>query len=275
MYLNYYGLTEEPFNNTPDPDYFFMSPSHREALASLAYTIQMRKGFASVIGEVGSGKTTLLRVLLSRFTDSNDRVRFIYIFNPHITYRELLELLLLEVGLETRPDNAMYMLRQFQMYLLKRHAAGKRLVVVVDEAQHMPLSTLEDLRMLTNLETAKAKLLQLILVGQPELEGMLNRPELRQMKQRIAMRALLQRLTRKESLEYIDYRLQRASNRKQPIFSHEALQMIADFSQGVPRIINSICDNALVAGFGYKYKEIPVAIIREVINDFEKSVFEA
>lgn len=265
MYLEHYNLKVEPFGVTPDPDFLYLSPTHKEALATVIYGIRERKGFISVTGEVGTGKTTILRSALQRL--DSDTEKAIYIFNSNLTFKEVLRTIFYELGIETVPRSTLERIRLLQEILIDEYNNGKNIFLVIDEAQNMPMKTLENLRMLSNLETTKDKLLQIVLVGQPELDRKLSRYELRQLRQRIAVRAVLKPLTDQESLDYIRHRLMRAEAPRVWLFTEGAKELILKHAHGNPRLINVICDNALIAGFGYQKKIIATSIVEEVIED--------
>ncbi len=268
MYLDFYQLKKSPFHITPDPEFLFLSPSHKEALGAIIYGIEERKGFVAIIGEVGVGKTTILRAYLER-SDPN-QLKPIYILNPAITFPELLKTLYQEFDLEWSTDNLLEKVNQLYAVLLTEYQAGRTVVLVIDEAQNTPIETLESLRMLSNLETATDKLLQIILLGQPELEHKLNLHALRQLRQRIAIRAKISPLTPAESMAYIHHRLAKAIMTRSPVFTPGALKRIVKQARGIPRMINILCDNALIAGFGYQQKPVTAKIVEEVIADFEE-----
>lgn len=267
MYLSFYQLKAEPFKNTPDPNFLYLSPSHKEALASLVYGIEAHKGFITVTGEVGAGKTTIIRTFLDNV--QSDRYRVIYVFDPHVTFHDLLYVTLqeLDVPIDDQAGDQ-WMFRRLQSYLIEEYKQGRNVILVIDEAQNMPLETLESLRILSNLETADDKLLQIVFVGQPEFEEVLRRHDIRQLHQRIAIRARLRRLSPRESGEYIAYRLSRVTDEVDQVFTAESVNRIIWQSQGIPRIINTLCDNALIAGYGYLRKPITRDVIQEVISDY-------
>jgi len=266
MYLGFYGLGKAPFHVTPDPEFLFLSPSHKEAYASIVYGVSSRKGFLTLTGEVGTGKTTILRAYLRQMKDSD--VRAIYLFNPDITFEELLRLVLHEMGMEGADRPTAWMLQWLHWALVQEYRENHNVVLVIDEAQNMPVETLEKLRMLSNVETAKDKLLQIILVGQPELDVKLGHHELRQLQQRIAIRATLRELTYGESIEYIRHRISQADGYYDRVFTPAAARMLARYARGNPRVLNILCDNALVAGFGYQRRPVTAKIVREVIGDY-------
>lgn len=266
MYLEYFKFDREPFHITPDPKFLFLSPSHKEALASIIYGIENRKGFVCILGEVGLGKTTIVRSYLE--LADRDEIRPIYVFNSKVTFKELLETIFQEWGLTAQGDSVHAMLQQLYRELIGEYNTGRNVVLLIDEAQNVPLDTLESLRMLSNLETTKRKLIQVVLIGQPELKSKLDRPELRQLKQRIVVRTTLFPLTDKESREYIRHRLAHASSRPETVFTSGAVSRIVRYAQGIPRMINIIADNALIAGYGLQRKPVTRDVVDQVIRDF-------
>lgn len=265
MYLEYYGFEREPFHITPDPEFLFLSPSHKEAFATVVYGVEQRKGFVALTGEVGTGKTTVLRAYLKRIERSPTRP--IYLFNPDLTFDELLRVILREMGDEAKGDTAQSMLDRLQWLLVNEYKENHNVVLIIDEAQNMPVETLEKLRMLSNLETAKDKLIQIVLVGQPELQERLEQHELRQLRQRIAVRAIIRSLTPAQSHDYIRYRLTQAGCLRERVFSKGALRSIVRRAKGNPRLLNILCDNSLVAGFGAMEESVSVKTVREVARD--------
>jgi general secretion pathway protein A len=266
MYIDYYGFTKQPFQTTPDADFLFLSPSHKEALASIIYGIEQRKGFIAITGEVGVGKTLILRSYLE--TVEKTKQKTIYIFNPSVTFESLLITILKELGVKPVSGQATEMVTQLHELSIAEYRNGGVVVLVIDEAQNIPAETLEGIRMLSNLETSTEKLIQIVLVGQPELEALLDRHELRQVRERIAVHARILPLTKTESFAYIDHRLAHASINKRPIFSKAALDLIVRTAKGIPRRLNIICDSALITGFGYQQPTISRKIAKEVIADF-------
>lgn len=266
MYLNYYGLRKEPFHITPDPEFLYLSPSHKEALAAIIYGIEQKKGFVTITGAVGVGKTTILRSYLDRAEKSH--LKLVYIFNSDLTFKELLETIYQELDIAVESKEIPGMINDLYNVLIEEYKKGNTIVLVVDEAQNMPVHTLESLRMISNLETSKDKLLQIVLVGQPEFEEILNLPTMRQLKQRIAIRATILALTKDESVEYMKLRLLKAGARAGHIFTRGAVQTITKTARGIPRIINILCDNALITGFGRQTNPVTKAVAREIIRDF-------
>ncbi len=267
MYLDFYGLSKEAFHITPDPEFLFLSPSHKEALGAMIYGVQQRKGFLAVTGEVGLGKTTVLRSFLEQLDEA--RVKTVIVFNSNVSYQGLLKIIYRDLGLDAPTDDIFEMVNGLHQVLIEEYHAGRNVVLIIDEAQNMPVETLENLRMLSNLETSKDKLLQILLIGQPELESILDRRELRQLKQRLAVRGKLEPLSFSGSLAYIKYRVEKSGGRVEEIFTRGALLAIIKAAGGIPRKVNIICDNALITGYGYQQKPVTRKIVREVIGDLE------
>jgi len=264
MYLEYYGLKECPFSLTPDPRYIFKTESHLEVLATVKYGVDQNKGLIVVSGEVGCGKTTIRRAALATFDDA---VLAVYIFNPFLTAAEFFEQLAAEMDLRlprsvTKPE----LLAAMGRLLAERHAAGLRTVLIVDEAHGLPAALLEEIRLLMNFETNREKLLQVILCGQPELAETLNRPQLRQLKQRISLRCAIKPLSVFEINKYIRFRLKQAGAANVGLFDKAAVKLIGHVSQGIPRIINNICDNALLYGYAANSEVITREIVEEVVR---------
>jgi general secretion pathway protein A len=244
VYKEYFGLQDLPFSIAPDPSYLYMSPQHREALAHLVYGVNYDGAFVLLTGEVGTGKTTICRCMLERLPDNCD---IAFIINPLLTDMELLAAICDEIGIrhsKTDPSSKR-MVDQINRRLLKTHAAGRKTLLFIDEAQNLSPSVLEQLRLLTNLETNRSKLLQIILIGQPELREMLGRTELRQLSQRITARFHLEPLSHKEVSDYIEHRLAVAGAHRK-LFSKRVAKRLYRLSKGVPRLINLICDRALL-----------------------------
>ncbi|HKK32091.1 MAG TPA: AAA family ATPase [Desulfomicrobiaceae bacterium] len=263
MYLEYYNLTRDPFSVSPDPDFLFLSPSHKEAIGSLLFCIENRLGFAVLTGEVGTGKTTIIRYYLANC--DRERILPVYIFNPDLTFNALLQTILSELGAAPTKDSDLY--RTVQSALLTRAEAGQTVVLLIDEAQNIPLRTLEQLRMLSNFETSREKLLQVIFIGQPELDEILEKHSLRQLRQRIATRAVIRPLTADETLAYIEHRTHLAGGDAARIFSSAALREISHQAHGAPRTVNILCANALIACIGYGQKQVTRKIVREIVTD--------
>ncbi|WP_447968799.1 AAA family ATPase [Nitrospira sp. M1] len=269
MYLAFYGLRKEAFQITPDPSFLYMSSSHKEALGAIVYGIKKRKGFVEITGEVGVGKTTIIRAFLEEHSDPKQKT--VYIFNPVLSYHGLLTTIFTSLDLVATHNDESGMINQLHEALIEEYKAGGTVILIIDEAQNMPIETLENLRMLSNLETATEKLIQIVLVGQPELETLLQQPALRQFQQRIALRAKISPLTEKESKAFILHRIAVASTPRNPVFSNKALQLIARKGRGIPRRLNVLCDNALITGFGRQLTPVPVSVVKEVLSDLDGS----
>lgn len=267
MYNKFYALKDKPFEITPDPRYLYLSESHREALAHLTYALNESKGFTVITGEVGTGKTTLVQMLLSRL-DSHTRIA--HLFNPKLGTRDFFKYMCQDFGLKTDGLTTKgEFLSLLHTFLMECYARRERVVLIVDEAQTLSPALLEEVRLLTNLETPKAKLLQVILLGQPELDKTLAQNEFRQLKQRISLRFNLKPLNRQETGEYIIRRLKAAGARNTDLFDDDAVKEIFRYTKGIPRLINVVCDNALMTGFVYEKHIIDRNIVREVIKDME------
>jgi general secretion pathway protein A len=266
MYTKFYGLIRPPFELTPDPLFYFQTPSHNEGLANLCYGVQQRKGFILLTGEVGTGKTLLVHQLLKWL--ANSRIRFSHVFAPRLTPTEFLQYVLTDLGNPSAfKFNKAQLLFQLNSFLISVHRQGSTTVLVIDESHLLDWDVLEEIRLLTNLETSEQKLLQIILTGQPELEHKLDSRELRQLKQRIALRCILKPLTEAQTTNYIELRLKRAGA-KWKIFSDPSLALIYHYSRGIPRQINTLCDNALISGCAQQLRNVPPECVEEAAEDF-------
>jgi general secretion pathway protein A len=270
MYKQFYGLRDIPFSLAPDPRYLFRTESLLEVFANLQYGIENGKGIVVITGEVGTGKTTTLRSMLQSLDRS---VLAAYIFNPLLSTGEFFDLLAGEFRMRPQASKAS-MLRLLGNVLMSRQSQGLRTILVVDEAHLLPLHLLEEIRLLSNFETNREKLLQIILCGQPELHELLGQPELRQLKQRVSLKCSIKTLTRQETGEYIRWRLRIAGCANEHLFEPEAIKMMHRFSGGIPRIINNICDNALLTGFSEGSARITVAIINDVVEVLDLASIE-
>jgi general secretion pathway protein A len=270
MYQEFYGLRDIPFSLAPDPRYLFRTESMMEVFANLQYGIENGKGVVVVTGEVGTGKTTTLRSVLQSLDDS---VLAAYIFNPLLSTEEFFDFLAGEFRLRTQQSKAA-MLRLLGQVLMSRHAQGLRTVLVVDEAHLLPGHLLEEIRLLSNFETNRDKLLQIILCGQPELHDIFAQPGLRQLKQRVSLKCSIKTLAAPETSEYIRWRLRIAGARDENLFEQEAIRMVHRFSGGIPRIVNNICDNALLTGFSHASPRITASIIRDVVEELDLASME-
>ncbi len=269
MYEKFYGFKHKPFNMTPDSHFFYASSKHEEALNRLLVAISEKSGFAVMTGEIGSGKTTVCRTLLNKL-DPTTKVALV--LNTHLGKKELLTTVLEDLGVEYKTRSKTHLMLALNDYLLEQSRKDTNVVLIIDEAQNLTPSVLEEIRMLSNLETESEKLIQIVLLGQPELRKKLNHPRLEQFSQRIVFYYHLEPLNRKESEEYIKHRLRTAGNDKADIFLPEAIEEIYKYSGGVPRLINLACHNALINGLVYEADEITEAIAAEAIEDLMHGV---
>ena len=266
MFLDFYNLREQPFGVTPDPRYLYLSATHREALASLYYGIEAGRGFMALIAKPGMGKTTLLFQLLERLRAS---ARTIFLFQTQCDLREFFRYLLADLGIDARALDLVEMHEQLNQVLIREARANRRLVLVIDEAQNLDNTVLESVRLLSDFETPSAKLMQIVLAGQPQLAEKLARPDLAQLRQRVSILARLEPLSAEEIDGYIDHRLQVAGHQGGALFKPEARALIAARSEGIPRNINNLCFNALSIGYALKKKTIDRSVIQEVVADLE------
>jgi len=266
MYLEFYGLKENPFNVTSDPSFLYLSNTHKEALDHLLYGINQRKGFVTITGEVGAGKTTLCRALLKRL---DHRTRTSIIFNSTLPEGQLLEAVLNDFGIMPERRSKVAFLKKLNEFLLEQISCDNNVVLIIDEAQNLRFSTLEMIRMLSNLETEKEKLLQIVLVGQPELRNKLSSPRLLQLRQRISVRFHVKALEESEVRNYIEHRLRVAGNTGNAAFSPESINCIYNYSHGIPRVINIICDKALLLGYVRGSHFIDGDIVQRSIEEIE------
>lgn len=264
MYNEYFGFAEAPFSLTPDPRFSYSNSLYQEAFATLRYGIEARKGFIVITGEAGTGKTTLLRRLMQGF---GRNVQTAYIFNTHVTLNELLRLVLSDLGLPINSDDRLEMVGQLNEHLIKQLRAKNIVTLLVDEAQELSTEMLEEIRLLSNLETDTEKLLQIVLMGQPELERKLDQPELRQLKQRVALRCRLDPLPAHEVGFYIASRLEAVGYKRKDLFDAAAIEKLAVYSRGIPRLINILCDNGLLIAFAGSAKTVSGEMIEEVARD--------
>jgi general secretion pathway protein A len=272
MYKSFYNLRRNPFEITPDPSFLFPTIRHKEALAALYYGVRRHRGFVVMTGEVGTGKTLLVRWLLQLLKGTN--VAYAYVFNSRLSSLEFLQFLAGDFGLATAGKNKSDLLLEFGKFLITRHQQKLTTVLVIDEAHHLSAEVLEEVRLLTNLETAQEKLLQILLIGQPELDETLDLVELRQLKQRIALRARLEPLDREETRGYVERRLQMAGAEFETstLFPEDTVFEVYRYSRGIPRLINTICENALISAYARQLRSVPVEIIHEVAKDFRLNV---
>ena len=268
MYLDFFGFNEMPFKLTPDPKFLYQTAAHREVLAQLLYGVQQSKGFIALTGEIGTGKTTLLHALMKRLAES---ASVAFLFNSTLSFDGLLEYILEDFGISA-PSGASQAQRLFALnnFLIERRRLGQSAVLILDEAQNLDAKTLEQVRLLSNFETPHEKLLQILLVGQPELLDTLDRPELRQLKQRISLRCRILPLTADQTRDYVRTRLRIAGARDLGLFSDAAITRIAEHSCGVPRLINTLCDHCLLIGYADQIRRIDRPIVEEAIEYFEQ-----
>jgi general secretion pathway protein A len=266
MYLDFYRLKEWPFNVTPDPSYLYFSPHHREAYDHLIYGIENRKGFIQLTGEVGCGKTTLCRAILSGLSDD---VETALILNPSLTETQLLRAMLNDYGLELKGRDRLAYIETLNEYLLMKHEEGINVALLIDEAQDLSPQVMEQVRLLSNLETDQHKLIQIVLVGQPELKQRLESRSLRQLRQRITVRYHISPLTHEQTEEYIYHRLRVAGSDGRVQFTASALRAVFKYSRGIPRLINAVCDNVLLAGYVMNTTSIDVRCVKKAIDQLE------
>jgi general secretion pathway protein A len=266
VYLDYYGLTEPPFDITPNPRFLFYSAKHREAYNHLLYGIRERKGFVQLTGEVGAGKTTLCRAMLEQL---NGHYSTALILNPVLNADELMKAIAIEFGLDVGGLDRLETIAAINRFLLRQVDQGTDAVLIIDEAQNLTENLLEQVRLLSNLETDDRKLLQIVLMGQPELRERLNSPGLRQLRQRITVRYHIAPLSHAEISQYIRHRLEVSGARGAPRFTRPALWRIHHYSGGIPRLVNAVCDKALLAGYVNQMQQIDYRVIGDAIRDLE------
>ena len=267
MYKNFYGLKENPFNVNPDPRFLFLTQQIEEALTGLMYGIQTRKGFVTLTGEVGTGKTTLINRLLDWLHHRKARTAFL--FNSRMNSSQLFDFILAEFDITCESKSKSQQLMRLNHWLLDRYRAGETVVLIIDEAQNLTFPVLEEIRLLTNLETATEKLLQIVLSGQPELEEKLKLPQLRQLRQRIMLRCQTAAFVQEQTHEYIRERLRIAGAGSQPIFSEKAMDTVHLYSLGIPRVINLLCEHSLVNAYAEQERPIHPGTVEEVAREFE------
>jgi len=271
MYHDFYHLKENPFNVTADPGFYFSSTHHNEAFSHLVYGIKDRKGILVVTGEVGTGKTTVCRTLLSHL-ESN--IKTALILNPRFSDLQLLQIIIKDLGLKSTPKNKFAIINALNEFLIEESSQGNNVVIIIDEAQNLRVPQLEQVRLLSNLETEKEKLLQIILVGQPELDEKLKLPALRQLNQRISVRFHINPLEKEELRNYIDHRIRVASVNPEKMiieFTNGAIDAIYKTSNGTPRMVNILCDRALLAGFVAETHTIDAQIIYKCVQEVAQS----
>jgi general secretion pathway protein A len=271
MYHEYYQLTQNPFNVTADPDFFFSSKIHRDAISNLEYGIESRKGILVITGEIGTGKTTLCRTILRQ---AGGHVKFALVLNPNFSELQLLQFIIKDLGIESKENNKFELITALNEFLIAQTEIGNNVVIIIDEAQNLSVNQLEQIRLLSNLETEKEKLLQIILVGQPELNHTLALKKLRQLKQRVAIHFHLRPLEMDDIRSYIEHRLNQAVEEQNAmrhvVFTQSAIDAIYQHTQGSPRSINILCDRALLAGFVSETRSIDENIISNCAKELPK-----
>jgi type II secretory pathway predicted ATPase ExeA len=267
MYKSFYGLKENPFNVNPDPRFLFLTKQIEEALTGLMYGIQTRKGFITLTGEVGTGKTTLINRLLDWL--HHRRARTAFLFNSRMNSSQLFDFILAEFDIQCDSKSKSQQLLKLNHWLLERYRDGETVVLIIDEAQNLTYPVLEEIRLLTNLETSTEKLLQIVLSGQPELEEKLKLPQLRQLRQRIMLRCRTTPLSEEQTREYVAERLRIAGATGDPIFSAKTVEAVHVYSMGIPRVINLLCEHSLVNGFVEQQRPIQPKIVEEVAHEFQ------
>ena len=271
MYCEYFGFAKRPFELTPDPAFLYLGEAHREGLATLIYGVQSRKGFVLITGEVGTGKTTLIHALLGQL-DSTAACAFI--FNPRLEPLEFFHVLFNDLGIETPCRTKSEYLLELNSFLITRLEKNEPTLLIIDEAQNLSVEMLEEIRLLSNLETPTSKLIQIMLVGQPELRDLLARPELRQLRQRIALRHQLRPFDEREICDYVGERLARAGYSGRDLFKPAALKDLYNVTGGIPRLVNSVCDLALLLAYSRQKTVLDAALIREAAADLELDMDE-
>lgn len=269
MYLDYYGLSEAPFDITPNPRFLFYSAKHREAFNHLLYGIRERKGFVQLTGEVGAGKTTLCRAMLEQLQGNYATA---LILNPVMSADELMKAIAIEFGLPVNGLDRLDTIAVINQFLLQQVERRQETVLIIDEAQDLTDELLEQVRLLSNLETDNRKLLQIVLMGQPELRDRLNNPRLKQLRQRITVRYHLPPLSRNEVSRYIQHRLEVSGAKGAPYFTQPALWRVYNYSQGIPRLVNAICDKALLAGFVNQREKIDFGMVGRAVQELEGNI---
>lgn len=266
MYLHFFGFKEAPFNITPDPRFLFFSLHHREAFDHIVYGIEKRKGFIELTGEVGSGKTTICRAVLARLSPN---IQTALVLNPTLTETQLLRAILNDFGLSVKGRDRLAYIETLNRFLLDQLGQGNNVALIIDEAQDLIPGVLEQIRLLSNLETDQHKLLQIVLCGQPELKQRLGAPELRQLRQRITVRCHLFPLTEEEMRQYIIYRLKTAGWEGGDLFHPDTIQIIYHYAKGIPRLVNAVCDVALLAGYVAGCRQIDGPCVKKAIQQLE------
>ena len=267
MYKKFFGLKESPFNVNPDPKYLFLTRHTQEALACLTYGVEARKGFILLTGEVVRASTTLINKLMEWL--NQERVSTAFVFNPRLSVSQFFDFMMTDFGIPCDTQMKSQVLLKLNQWLMERYQAGERAVLIVDEAQNLSPQMLEEIRLLTNLETSTDKLLQIVLAGQPELEQKLNQPELRQLRQRITLRAKTRPLTLEETRGYLAERLRIAGSNGDEVFTPEAIVAVHRCARGIPRVTNLLCEHALISAFVDQRKPVTAELVEDVARDFD------
>ncbi len=267
MYEQFFRLSENPFRLTPDPRFLYITPKHRETLSALVYGVLARKGFLVVSGDAGTGKTTLIHAVLGMLTER--KVDCAFIFHPLLEPEDFLEHVLADLGVESHSRKKGDMLRALHQFLLKRHEQGSTTALIIDEAHKLSAPLLEEVRLFSNLETSTDKLLQIVMAGQSELDDLFRREEMRQLKQRISIRTRLSAFTLQQTTDYLTHRLGIAGRNANELFPAQTLPMVYQLSRGIPRLVNSICDNALLLAFAAESQSVSIPMLREVAADLD------
>jgi general secretion pathway protein A len=269
MYLEFFGLSEFPFNITPDPRFLYLSPRHREAMDLLLYGVANRKGFIELTGEVGCGKTTTLRAVLSRLPGD---VETALVLNPCLNQTQLLRAILNDFGIQVASDDRLDLIEQLNEFLLMQAERGRNVLIVIDEAQDLDAEVMEQVRLLSNLETDEHKLMQIILCGQPELRERLAQRDLRQLRQRILIRCHLQPLNPSDTAEYISHRLQISGAAEDVWFEPSAVERVYHYAGGIPRLVNAVCDLAMLSGYASQVRQIGDPQVEKALQQLECTV---
>jgi general secretion pathway protein A len=272
MYRRFFGLRENPFTVNPNPRYLFLAPHIQESLAALTYGVRNRTGFILLTGEAGTGKTTLLNHLLDWLR--RQQVATAFVFNSLLNVHQLLDFMMADFEIPCASREKSQMLIRLNHWLLERYRAGGTAVVIIDDAQNLSLEVLEEIRLLTNLETSTEKLIQIVLCGQPELEEKLKLPQLRQLRQRITLRCRTRPLTLAEAFGYVADRLRIAGANGEPIFSKDAVQAVHLYSRGIPRLINLLCEHSMISAYVDHLRPVPARLVAEVAQEFQLDEFE-
>lgn len=263
MYLDFFELSEEPFATTPDPKFLYKSAVHQEALDRIMTSVSMRRGINAIIGEPGLGKSMLIRTMLKGFSD---RVHFAWVFNTNLDSRDLIKYICRDFGFLPQGNDLSDLLMELYTFLIQEYEQKNYTILIIDEAQNCKPEVLEEIRQLSNLETVSNKLLQVILSGQPQLDAYLNEPYLHQLKQRISLKATLHRLGWEDTVKYIQHRLHVAGAKRDDIFSEAALNAVYEISDGVPRLINQVCDNALLSAAQQGIEQVDSVLVMELLD---------